>query len=80
MKKYLDNNNGSRYEVLAMAENATGDNAYLLKTEGNNYVVAIDWDEERKEWAHGHYYMGNYEAAVKNLQEEAARILGAMAI
>lgn len=80
MKKYLNNNNGNRYEVLAMVENAIGDNAYLLKTEGNNYIVAIDWNEERKDWARGHYYMGNREAAVNNLQEEAALIVGAMAI
>lgn len=57
MKTYFNNANGNKYEVLAHYF----DEAMLLKTESNNYIVAR-WIKGN-EWGSGHYWMKNKEGA-----------------
>lgn len=57
MKTYFNNANGCKYEVLAKYF----DDAMLLKTESNNYIVAR-WISNG-EWGSGHYWMNDKEGA-----------------
>ena len=61
MKKTLNNNNGTSYNVLACTE-TEGGNVYLLShtTEGGHvlkYVVARNWSENNRCWDCGQYFM-----------------------
>lgn len=60
MTTYFNNNNGNKYEILARYF----DDAMLLKTESNNYIVAR-WISNG-EWGSGHYWMDNKESAYNN--------------
>lgn len=60
MKKTLENNNGTTYNVLTCTE-TEGGNVYLLShtTEGGNvikYVVARNWSDKHKCWDYGQYW------------------------
>ena len=57
MTMYFNNKNGNVYEVLARYF----DDAMLLKTESNNYIVAR-WIVNG-EWGSGHYWMNDKEGA-----------------
>ena len=57
MTMYFNNKNGNVYEILA----TYFDDAMLLKTESNNYIVAR-WIDNG-EWGSGHYWMNDKEGA-----------------
>lgn len=62
-KTYFNNKNGNAYEVLARYF----DEAMLLKTESNNYIVAR-WISGG-EWGSGHYWMTDKKGAYNDFYE-----------
>lgn len=84
MKKTLDNNNGTTYNVLACTE-TEGGNVYLLShtTEGGHvvkYVVVRNWSDKYKCWDCGQYFMvyGNPEEALVNAQDVYIQTVSAL--
>lgn len=69
MKTYFNNNNGNKYEILARYF----DEAMLLKTESDNYIVAR-WISNG-EWGSGHYWMDNEEDAYNDFYQIVADAL-----
>ena len=74
MKKTLDNNNGTTYNVLAMTETECG-NVYLLSqtTEGGHiiqFIVARNWSDKYKCWDCGQYFTAFRDASEARVNAE----------
>lgn len=72
----LKNDNGISYTVLAKVQSGSenGNNAFLLKSPGGQYIVALGWSEKYKCWSFGHYFMDNKEAAIADFKAAAEKI------